>query len=95
MGNVQPVILWPSQREWVYLGGNWPEIPAVVGCIDGTSHEILMPMVENQAEFNSGHRKYHCYHTQVLHVSTSKLITGKVYKITQKQLHFSFYHFYL
>ena len=80
--NVQPVICWPSQREWRDLRGNWPEMPAVVGCIDGTSHEILMPMVENQAEFYSGHRKYHCYHTQVLRVNTSKLITGKVYKIT-------------
>ena len=83
------VLLWENVRSTcdflalsAYLRGNWPEMPAVVGCIDGASHEILMPMVENQAEFYSGHGKYHCYHTQVLHVNTSKLITGKVYKIT-------------
>ena len=78
--NVQPVILWPSQREWRYLRGNWPEMPAVVGRIDGTSHEILMPMVDNQAEFYSGHRKYHCFHIQILHVNTSYWLPVKCIK---------------
>ncbi|CAC5357895.1 unnamed protein product [Mytilus coruscus] len=44
----------------------WPEMPNVVGMIDGTSHEILIPSTEPQQDFYSGHRKYHCIHTQVI-----------------------------
>lgn len=57
--------LWPSVQSWQHKIGEWSEMPNVLGCIDGTSHEILTPSNEPQEEFYSGHRKYHCIHTQV------------------------------
>ena len=41
------------------------DMPNVVSAIDGTSHEIQIPSNEPQQQFDSGHRKYHCIHTQV------------------------------
>ncbi|VDI45215.1 Hypothetical predicted protein [Mytilus galloprovincialis] len=63
---VSPLIHWPAVQDWRNCRGRWPEMSNVVGCIDGTSHEILTPMTEPQEEFYSGHRKYHCIHTQVI-----------------------------
>lgn len=60
-----PLVTWPSVQEWTAKQGHWREMANVVGSIDGTSHEILVPMVEPQQEFYSGHRNYHCIHTQV------------------------------
>jgi hypothetical protein len=34
-------------------------------CIIGTSHEIQIPFNEPQQQFDSGHGKYYCIHTQV------------------------------
>ena len=75
-GIVHFVISWPSQRYWRDLRENFSEMPAVVGCIgmyvywwniswdcdayDGKSGWLY-----------SGHRKYHSFHTQVLHINTS------------------------
>jgi hypothetical protein len=58
-------ITWPSEQEWLDLRGNWPKISAAVGAIDGTSHEIYRP-TEFQHQFYSGHRRYHCLHTQLV-----------------------------
>jgi len=62
---MQSDISWPSRREWLNMRGKWPELQDVVGCIDGTSHEIYRPC-ENQGLYFSGHRRYHCVHTQVV-----------------------------
>lgn len=56
---------WPSDQDWRSLRGNWRRVPCAVGSIDGTSHEIYRP-VHNQERYYSGHRNYHCLHTQVV-----------------------------
>jgi len=43
----------------------------VVSAIDGTLHEIQIPSNEPQHQFDSGHRKYHCIHKNII-VKTSK-----------------------
>ena len=53
-------------HEWRSVTGRWQELPGVVGVIDGTSHEILAPAPHIQRRFYSGHRKYHCIHTQII-----------------------------
>ena len=53
-------------HEWRCFTGRWHEIPRFVGVIDGTSHEILAPAPHIQRRFYSGHRKYHCIHTQII-----------------------------
>lgn len=58
-------ITWPSRREWRQLRGRWRRLPEAVGAIDGTSHEIYIPQ-EDQHLYYSGHRSYHCIHTQVI-----------------------------
>ncbi|CAG2212839.1 unnamed protein product [Mytilus edulis] len=63
---VARTIVWPDRNTWHRRNGKWPEMPNVLGCIDGTSHEILVPQTEPQEEFYSGHRKFHCIHTQVV-----------------------------
>ena len=68
-----PKVEWPDVHAWQQLTGTWPEMSHVVGCIDGTSHEILMPSTEPQEEFYSGHRKYHCMHTQVKYIVQTKI----------------------
>ena len=65
-------IQWPSFREWQELCGNWPKIHHAVGAVDGTSHKIYRPKV-NQQLYYSGHRKYHCLHTQIIIDNTGRI----------------------
>ena len=58
-------ISWPSKDEWRNRKNIGPELPGVVGIIDGTSHEIQPPR-DNQRAFYSGCRKYHFIHTQII-----------------------------
>ena len=41
------------------------DLPSVVGFINGTSHRIYKPGID-QASFYSGHRKAHVIHTQII-----------------------------
>ena len=60
-------IYWPSREEWMRLNQVWPQLPGVVGAIDGTSHEIYVPNnIDERKSTYSGHRKYHCIHTQIV-----------------------------
>ena len=59
-------VTWPSIAEWNRMQGEWRFFPDVVGCIDGTPHEIYRPQVEPQAQFYSGHRHYHVMNTQLI-----------------------------
>lgn len=59
-------IAWPTVEEWQSMGNELEFLDGVVGYIDGTSHEISIPEVEPQRLFYSGHRKFHCIHTQVV-----------------------------
>ncbi|VDI60819.1 Hypothetical predicted protein [Mytilus galloprovincialis] len=45
---------------------NWEKLPMAVGAIDGTLTEIYRPLVELQELYYSGHRHFHCVHTQVV-----------------------------
>ena len=73
VNNVWPILLrviginivWPTHLEWLGMRHNWNSLIGVVGCIDGTSHEIQIPH-SNQRNFYSGHRRYHCVHTQII-----------------------------
>lgn len=60
--------LWEEcgQPEFV-AGQNWylARNAERLGCINEISHEMLTPSNEPDEEFYSGHRKYHCIHTQV------------------------------
>ncbi|CAC5421415.1 unnamed protein product [Mytilus coruscus] len=49
-----PLVEWPDINSWRQRIGEWPEMTRVVGSIDGTSHEILIPSNEPQEEFYSG-----------------------------------------
>lgn len=62
----QNQIRWPNVNEWANLMGNWPEFPNAVGSIDASPHEIYRPITEPQRAFYSGHRHYHCMHTQLV-----------------------------
>ena len=42
-----------------------------MAAIDGTSHEIQIPSIEPQQQFDSCHRKYHCIQKNII-VKTSK-----------------------
>ena len=53
-------------EEWRNLLNNWSDLPGIVVCIDGTSHEIYMPGDGTQRLYYSGHRKYHCIHSVVI-----------------------------
>ena len=66
-------IVWPSVDEWKSMAYTWEKIPAAVGAIDGTSHEIYRPSDEDQAIYYSGHRQYHAIHTQVVVDNNSKI----------------------
>ena len=44
----------------------WPKFPNVVGCIDITPHEILIPSIQPQRNFYSGHRHFHLLNTQMV-----------------------------
>ncbi|KAK3100045.1 hypothetical protein FSP39_013878 [Pinctada imbricata] len=71
-----PKIKWPSAGEWRQKYGKWPEMPHVVGAIDGTSHEILVPEIDQQL-FYSGHRHFHCFHTQEVYMECSLCVTSQ------------------
>ena len=42
-----------------------PDLPDAVWCIDRTSHKILVSSAEPQRLYCSGHRRYHCIHTNI------------------------------
>ena len=71
-----PMIRWPTQAEWLSKRRKWAEMANVVGMINGTSHEILVPLNEPQQDFYSGHRKYHCIHTQVVVMTVASFLEG-------------------
>lgn len=52
-------IQWPTDEEWRSMQGIWTKLPMADGAIDGTSHEP-------QDIYYSGHRHFHCLHTQVI-----------------------------
>jgi hypothetical protein len=64
-----PFLLPPDWGGWplnfTIKRKGMPDIPSVVSAIDGTSHEIQIPFNEPQQQFDSGHGKYYCIHTQV------------------------------
>ena len=49
-------VVWPTREQWFEKRGKLAEMPNVLGMIDGTSHEILIPINEPQQDFYSGHR---------------------------------------
>ena len=59
-------VKWPTINEWGSMRGAWPQLPNAVGSIDGTSHEIYIPIVEPKEHYYSGHRQYHAIHTQII-----------------------------
>jgi hypothetical protein len=59
-------VTWPSNREWNGMRNTWQHFPNAVGCIDVTPHEILIPSIEPQREFYSGHRHFHVLNTQII-----------------------------
>lgn len=59
-------VTWPSNREWDAMRNTWQHFPNAVGCIDATPHEILVPSIEPQREFYSGHRHFHLINTQMI-----------------------------
>ena len=65
-------IHWSCVQERNNLPGHWTKINVCVGAIDGTSHEIYRPNV-NQQQY-SGHRYFHCLHTQVIVDNTGKIV---------------------
>jgi hypothetical protein len=67
-------VQWPTRRQWIAKRRCWRKLPEAVGCIDATSHEILMPSPELQRQHVSGHRHYHCVHTQVVIDNKKKIV---------------------
>lgn len=59
-------VRWPTVAEWVSFGGKWHDMPSVVGMIDATSHRIYRPKTERETLYYSGHRHFHCVHTQII-----------------------------
>ena len=59
-------VRWPTVAEWTRLGGKWRDMPLVVGMIDATSHRIYKPKTERETLYYSGHRHFHCVHTQII-----------------------------
>lgn len=59
-------ISWPSLRRWRDLKVTWRKLPEAVGEINGTSNRIYIPSTEPQRLYYSGHRRYHCVHTQIV-----------------------------
>ena len=51
----------------------WPKFPNAVGCIDVTPHEILIPSIEPQRKFYSGHRHFHLLNTQMVYDNTGHI----------------------
>jgi hypothetical protein len=69
---LEQYLQWPTVDEWSNLRGNWNKIPVAVGAIDGTSHEIYRPK-EDQEQFYSGYRSFHCIHTQIVIDNTGQI----------------------
>lgn len=67
-------VQWPTRRQWLSKRRTWRKLPEAVGCIDATSHEILMPSPDTQRQYYSGHRHYHCVHTQVVIDNQKKIV---------------------
>ena len=65
-------ISWPSHAEWEEIREEGCILAGVVGAIDGTSFEIEIPEIDQQLYY-SGHRKYHCFHCQVI-IDNNKVI---------------------
>jgi len=63
---------WPTITEWENFRNQWPKLPMAVGAIDGTSHEVYRP-VHGQRQYYSGHRQYHCIHSQVVVDCTGRI----------------------
>ena len=63
---LQHLVDWPAVAEWREMAGGWTKLPMAVGAIDGTSHRIYRPEIEPQEQYYSGHRCFHCVHTQVV-----------------------------
>ena len=80
VNNVWPVLFrvfgakvsWPTHNEWIQMRQNWPRLEGVVGAIGGTSHVVLVPGSDQHLYF-SGHRRYHCVHTQIIIDNCSKI----------------------
>ena len=63
---VKAYLVWPTVAEWRAMRETWAKLPSAVGAIDGTFHRIYRPEVEPQELYYSGHRHFHCMHTQVV-----------------------------
>ena len=59
-------VRWPTAAEWARMRGKWNDMPSIVGMIDATSHRIYRPQTERETLYYSGHRHFHCVHTQVI-----------------------------
>ena len=64
---VKAYLVWPTVAEWRAMRETWAKLPSAGVCaIDGTSHRFYRPEVEPQELYYSGHRHFHCIHTQVV-----------------------------
>ena len=62
---VKAYLVWPTVAEWRAMRETWAKLPSADVCaIDGTSHRFYRPEVEPQELYYSGHRHFHCIHTQ-------------------------------
>ena len=43
----------------------WTKLPMAVAALGGSSHRIYRPEMKPQELYYSGHRHFHCLHTQV------------------------------
>ena len=59
-------VRWTTVAEWTTLGGKWRDMPLVVGMIDATSHRNYKPKTERETLYYSGHKHFHCVHTQII-----------------------------
>ena len=59
-------LTWPMNEDWRSRQGIWTKLSMAVGAIDGSSHRICRPEVEQQELYYLGHRHFHCIHTQVV-----------------------------
>ena len=59
-------VTWPTNNQWAMKMSTLEWFPGCVGFIDGTRHEIYIPVVEPQQLFYSGHCHYHNFSTQII-----------------------------
>ena len=59
-------VRWSIAEEWTSMTGKWSDMSSIIGMIDATSHRIYRPLTERETLYYSGHRHYHCVHTQVI-----------------------------